>query len=286
MKIFLLTALAAYIVAAIHSVLGFINQKRALERVAHLSLGFGFAAHTIALIMDWASGGYYPLFHFSETFSFLGWALVIAYAIFFRHYRAHALGGFTLPLVALLVLAANISQKEGDLSPHALMRGEATWLFPIHTTSLFFAYAAFVVVFIARIMYLLQERELKLKHFGIAFHRLPALATIDEISAVAASIGFAFLTLGIIAGMSWSFARDGRVWRNDLSRDDVAALSRAAQPTPLSGMGRAPGRLGRSGRVRARPVHFLRGATNGRISRLLKGGLRAFGRWSREIVDR
>jgi ABC-type transport system involved in cytochrome c biogenesis permease subunit len=224
MKIFLLTALAAYIVAAIHSVLGFINQKRALERVAHLSLGFGFAAHTIALIMDWASGGYYPLFHFSETFSFLGWALVIAYAIFFRHYRAHALGGFTLPLVALLVLAANISQKEGDLSPHALMRGEATWLFPIHTTSLFFAYAAFVVVFIASIMYLLQERELKLKHFGIAFHRLPALATIDEISAVAASIGFAFLTLGIIAGMSWSFARDGRVWRND-PKEILAAMT-------------------------------------------------------------
>ena len=38
--------------------------------------------------------------------------------------------------------------------------------------------AAFFVVFIASIMYLLQERELKLKTFSAIFHRLPSLATI------------------------------------------------------------------------------------------------------------
>ena len=50
----------------------------------------------------------------------------------------------------------------------------ASWLFPMHTTLLTFAYAAFFVVFVASIMYLLQERELKLKRLArssIAYHR-------------------------------------------------------------------------------------------------------------------
>ncbi|MER3427301.1 MAG: hypothetical protein C4334_04235 [Pyrinomonas sp.] len=215
MKTLLLVALAAYIVAAIHAVLGFINRRRALERVAHASLAAGFSVHTAALAVDWFRDRVYPLFHRSETLSFLGWALVLFYVFVFRRYRTHALGSFMLPLVALLVLAASLMQADGRAMPQLLATGEAAWLFPIHTTSLFLAYAAFFVVFIASVMYLLQERELKLKHFGMIFHRLPSLATVDEISAVATSIGFTCLTLGIIAGMSWSFARDGRAWRND-----------------------------------------------------------------------
>jgi ABC-type uncharacterized transport system permease subunit len=62
---------------------------------------------------------------------------------------------------------------------------------------LIFAYAAFFIVFMASVMYLLQERELKLKTFGAIFHRLPPLTTVNELATSSAALGLTLLTLGI-----------------------------------------------------------------------------------------
>ena len=70
MKPLLLAVLAAYVVAAIHYVLAFVNKRRAVERTAFLSLAVGFALHTASLITDWTQEGHYPLFGLRETLSF------------------------------------------------------------------------------------------------------------------------------------------------------------------------------------------------------------------------
>jgi cytochrome c-type biogenesis protein CcsB len=213
MKPILFIAFAAYVVAAIHTVLAFINKRRALERITISSLVVGFALHTASLVTDWAQDGHYPLFGLRETLSFLAWTLVIAYFLTLSRYRTLALGSFTLPLVALLTFFAMLARE-----PRAALTGANTgsaWLSPIHPTLLVSAYASFFVVFAASVMYLLQERELKLKTFSAIFHRLPSLTTVDDIATGAARIGFTLLTLGIITGMLWSSMRDGRMWHND-----------------------------------------------------------------------
>jgi ABC-type transport system involved in cytochrome c biogenesis permease subunit len=73
-------------------------------------------------------------------------------------------------------------------------------------------------------MYLLQERELKLKTFGAIFHRLPSLTTINDIATTTAGTGLTLLTLGIISGMLWSSSRDGQLWHND-PKEIFAALT-------------------------------------------------------------
>ena len=55
----------------------------------------------------------------------------------------------------------------------------------------------------ASVMYLLQERELKLKTFGAMFYRLPALSTVNQLATNAAVVGLTLLTLGIATGMFW-----------------------------------------------------------------------------------
>jgi ABC-type uncharacterized transport system permease subunit len=80
---------------------------------------------------------------------------------------------------------------------------------------LIFAYAAFFIVFMASVMYLLQERALKLKTFGAFFHRLPPLTTVNALATSASALGLTLLTLGIATGMFWSSARSGRFWNND-----------------------------------------------------------------------
>lgn len=215
MKPLLLATLAAYVVAAIHAVLAFINKRRIVERVSFAALTFGFVLHTTALIVDWVQDGQYPLAFLHETLSFLAWAMVIAYALALYRYNARAFGVITLPLVALLVFGSTIVRDSTNLSTRTAANGSTAWLFPIHTTLLFFAYTAFFVVFAASAMYLWQERELKLKTFSAFFHRLPSLTTVDDIGTTAASIGFTLLSLGIITGMFYSSARNGRMWHND-----------------------------------------------------------------------
>lgn len=212
MRSLLLAVLATYVVSAIHSVLAFVNKRRVLQRVSDWAMAIGFVLHTISLAADWFIDGHYPLFSFPETLSFLAWTLVGGYALVRYRYGTHALGTFTLPEVSFLVFLALLIGSPGSPQQSGF---SGTWLFPVHTTLLLFAYAAFSVVFIASVMYLLQERELKLKTFSAVFHRLPSLKTLNEIATSGAAIGLALLTVGIASGMLWSSSRYGVLWHND-----------------------------------------------------------------------
>ena len=211
MRSLLLAVLAAYLNAAIHSILAFVNKRRSLQRVAEWSIAAGFILHTGALVADWVIDGHYPLFSLREALSFLAWALVALYSVVLYRYRTQAIGAFIMPLISVLTLVVWLIGTKSANAPENFQ----TWLFPIHTTLLIFAYAAFLIAFIASVMYLLQERELKLKTFSAIFHRLPPLTTVNEIATSAAALGLLLLTLGIASGMIWSSTRFGRVWRND-----------------------------------------------------------------------
>src|SRR6478672_2242097 len=88
MRSLLLAVLAAYVVAAIHAVLAFINKRRALQRVSEVSLATGFLLQTGALAADWFIDGHYPLNFLRETLSFLAWTLVACYLLILYRYRA------------------------------------------------------------------------------------------------------------------------------------------------------------------------------------------------------
>ena len=212
MRSLLLAVLAAYLIAAIHSILAFVNKRRALQSVAQWSIGVGFVLHTGVLLDEWMVDGHYPLYSLRETLSFLAWALVAVYGLVVYRYTAQAVGAFTMPLISVLTFAALVTNSDPNSSPAQF---GATWLFPIHTTLLIFAYAAFAIVFMASVMYLLQERELKHKTFSGIFHRLPALTMINEIATGAAAIGLTLLTLGIVSGLIWSWSLKGVMWHND-----------------------------------------------------------------------
>jgi cytochrome c-type biogenesis protein CcsB len=212
MRSLAIAVLAAYVIAAIHSILAFVNKRRSLQRVAEWSTVVGFILHTTALIADWVIDDHYPLFSLRETLSFLAWALVALYWVVRYRYHTQAIGAVIIPLITVLTFIALLLGSDSTNAPATF---SATWLFPIHTTLLIYAYAAFFIVFMASVMYLLQERELKLKTFSAIFHRLPSLTTINELATTAAALGLILLTLGIVTGMIWSSTRSGRIWHND-----------------------------------------------------------------------
>jgi ABC-type uncharacterized transport system permease subunit len=72
-------------------------------------------------------------------------------------------------------------------------------------SSLLFAYASFALAFVLGVTYVLQFNEIKAKHLGFFYERLPPLQVLDEMNLRAVKIGWVFLTGGLFAGAIWAW---------------------------------------------------------------------------------
>jgi ABC-type uncharacterized transport system permease subunit len=107
------------------------------------------------------------------------------------------------PLVlTLAVLLQAIPTFNPSAEPKAAML-QGT-LFEVHVGSLLFAYASFALACIIGITYVLLFKELKAKHLGFFYARLPSLQILDSMNQRATVIGWAFLTVGLAAGAVWA----------------------------------------------------------------------------------
>src|SRR5205814_7743278 len=108
-------------------------------------------------------------------------------------------GVFILPL--LVVLQAIPATQPGVENHAAVLEGP---LFGIHVSSLLFAYASFALACVIGITYVLLFKEIKAKHLGFFYARLPSLQVLDRMNQQAIVIGWIFLTLGLIVGAVWT----------------------------------------------------------------------------------
>jgi ABC-type transport system involved in cytochrome c biogenesis permease subunit len=77
------------------------------------------------------------------------------------------------------------------------------------------AYAAFAIGCVSSLMYVFLFDEVRAKHLGFFYNRLPPLVTLDSLNHRTASIGFLLLTAGIVSGALWSSQAWGTFWRWD-----------------------------------------------------------------------
>ncbi len=220
MTFLMVIALLLYLAGAFFAIIVFANRSGSQNSRLKGLITAGFAAHTIALVVDWWQLGYFPIVNPKEVSSFIAWAIVAYYLGMSVRYQARALPTFLLPLVFVFMLGSLLIATpdrplpqllEGAIAANTLTR----IIFPVHVTLVILSYAAFILTFVSGVMYLIQERDLKAKNFGGAFQLLPALNTCDEIGYRSLTIGFVLLTLGVATGIIWNNQRDGRYWHND-----------------------------------------------------------------------
>ena len=70
--------------------------------------------------------------------------------------------------------------------------------------SLLFAYASFALAGMLGLTYMLQFKEIKAKHLGYFYKRLPSLQTLDVMNWRAVAVGWLFLTIGVVVGIVWA----------------------------------------------------------------------------------
>jgi ABC-type transport system involved in cytochrome c biogenesis permease subunit len=82
-------------------------------------------------------------------------------------------------------------------------------LFGIHVSSLLFAYASFALAGVIGITYVLLFKEIKAKHLGFFYTRLPSLQVLDTMNHRAIAVGWVFLSVGLIVGFVWAAQAPG-----------------------------------------------------------------------------
>lgn len=133
-----------------------------------------------------------------STFTFLLGGMLLPAAI--GRGEARPIGLVLAPFAALLL---GIGLLVGLAPSGEPMTFRGVW-FALHVVLAFLAYACLALAFAAGLLYLIQFRELKAKHFGRWFRFLPSLDTLDRVGWRALAFGFPTLTAAMLLGWAWT----------------------------------------------------------------------------------
>jgi len=158
----------------------------------------GFAFQTAFLVVRGHALNACPLTNLFEVLIFLSWSMVLLYFVVGTAYRLSLLGVFTSPLAFMFQTFALIAPLD---SPPALRRRVLVqpWL-ETHAAISIIAYGAFALAFVAGVMYLVQERQLKTHRLRGLFFALPPIADLAVAINRLIFTGFILLTAGLLSG--------------------------------------------------------------------------------------
>jgi ABC-type uncharacterized transport system permease subunit len=190
-------ALSAYVVATGLALAYLIQREEIIYRLTTAVTLAGWAFQTAGLIARSVEGSRGPLANFPDAVSVAVWAAVLLELWAERQYRIRVLGAFVLPVVVVL--------SSGTMAVPALQSVALhnVWI-TVHVVLALLGIAAFVLNFAGAIMYLLQERQLKGRRPGAFYYRLPSLETLDHLTFRTLTLGFPFLTVGLMLGALWA----------------------------------------------------------------------------------
>ena len=191
--------LVLYAAALVAYAWHFARRRAVVGRTATTLLVFAALAHTFFIGMQTMEVGHVPVAGPTSAISTFVWLLGLAYLYTEMTTDERAMGVFILPL--LVALQAIPALRPGVEDRAAVLQGP---LFGVHVASLLFAYASFALACVIGITYVLLFTEIKAKHLGFFYARLPSLQVLDRMNQVTVVIGWVFLTIGIVVGVVWA----------------------------------------------------------------------------------
>ena len=196
MNVFLLVLYAAAgVVYAIH----FARRQPAVGRAATTMLLFAALVHTFVIGMQTMEVGHVPFANASSAISTFVWLLTLSYLYLELSTDERAMGVFILPIVVFLQIIPTLKPGLETRSPVL----DSPW-FWVHIASSLFAYASFALAGVLGLTYMLQFKEIKKKHLGYLYTRLPSLQILDSMNSRAVMVGWLFLTVGVVVGVIWA----------------------------------------------------------------------------------
>jgi ABC-type transport system involved in cytochrome c biogenesis permease subunit len=191
--------LVLYAAAGLAYAVHFARRSASTGRTATTLLLFAALAHTFVIGMQTMEVRHVPFANPSRAISTFVWLLTLSYLYLELTTDERAMGVFILPILVGLqvipVLYPGVEYEDPVL--------DSPW-FWVHVSSLLAAYASFALAGVMGLTYVLQFKEIKKKHLGYLYTRLPSLQMLDVMNSRAVAVGWTLLTVGVIVGAVWT----------------------------------------------------------------------------------
>ncbi len=194
-------ALAFYAAGTAIALASLLFAHRRTHTVAFAAMLIGFLAHTAFIGTICVRSNHPPLTNLPETAAFLSWTILLVALILYVRYHVYAAALFLYPLVlALLLVTSIVGEPFAHLAP--ALRSS---LFTMHVLMTTLGVAGLFVGLSFSLLAVTQDRSLKSKSRGRLWDWIPSLSICNNLSHRALSIGFAVYTIGLLAGIAWSY---------------------------------------------------------------------------------
>jgi len=194
-------ALLCYTLGTLAALFSLFAREKRLQRTGLVLMITGFVAHTIWIGTICAATGHPPITNLPEAVSFVAWVVFAVELALWIGYRVYAAVFFVYPLVLLLLtVSAVVGENFKVLDP-----GLRSNIFTAHLLFSTVGVAGLLIGLAFSLLALLQDRALKNKTRGRLWEWIPSLDVCKKLSYRALAIGFSIYTLGLLAGVLWSY---------------------------------------------------------------------------------
>ncbi|HGJ64099.1 TPA: c-type cytochrome biogenesis protein CcsB [bacterium] len=205
-ELFFLISLFAYFFATVFYIIYAIFKRDIIGKLATWILAGGIIVQTVALILRTKETGHFPFVTIYETLVFWSWLIAISYLILQFWLRIKVLGAIITPLAFFsIAFASALAPNYKGTSP-LVPALQSHWL-EFHISTSFISYACFAISFAVGLAYLIKRSNNP--------ESLLSKDKLDMIGYKSISVGFPFLTIGIISGSIWANIAWGSYWSWD-----------------------------------------------------------------------
>ena len=197
----LYVALACYTLGTLAALLSLFAPVRRLQHIGMMVMIGGFAAHTWWIGTICTRTGHPPITNLPEAAAFVAWVVFAVELGLWIRYRVYAAAFFVYPLVLLLLtISAVVGEQFATLDPQ--LRSN---VFTAHLLLTTVGVAGMMIGIAFGLLAFLQDRALKEKKRGRLWDWIPSLNVCKTVSYRALAIGFSIYTVGLLAGILWSY---------------------------------------------------------------------------------
>jgi ABC-type uncharacterized transport system permease subunit len=194
-------ALLCYALGTVVALASLFTRDKRPQLTALVIMIAGWIAHTIWIGTICVRTGHPPLTNLPEAATFMSWTIFAVELGLYIRYRVYAASFFVYPLVLLLLaLAAVIGEPFAHLDPSL-----RSTLFTTHLLLSTVGVGTLLIGLAFALLAWVQDRALKSKKRGALWELIPSLNVCKTVGYRALAIGFSIYTLGLIAGVLWSY---------------------------------------------------------------------------------
>lgn len=204
-------AVVVYGLSLIYSILLWRRGFRRDDYVVYSLLATGAVFHTLAMFKRGFSLSRCPINNLYEATIFIAWTIVAVYLAIGWIQRLRFIGAFASPLLFGVGVFALMPALDTRSSRPEFIHGWES----LHAALTLLAYGGFGLSALVSLMYLMQERNLKMHKAKALLTLFPPIQRLERVSSRLVAAGFWLLTAGLLTGAYWLKTEKGYYFSTD-----------------------------------------------------------------------